>query len=411
MALTPEQIEALADKYVVEIFQSMEQDIIADIARRVRKTGRYTETAEIMAYNLMNQGFSPMEIQKEVMKYLKADEAYQMYVAVNTLEYKRFVADRIKEVVAEAREANDELVANAGTMSFNEDLALWKEAGKKLENTALPQIVEAIRRQTMTEFRNFTKTTALGLRDASGVPINIMNAYHKMLDKAAMQVATGAFSYDEAVNRVIKEMARSGIRYVEYNSETGRTTMTELDVAVRRNVRTGLSQMAGRIMEKNIENSDTDLVITSQHMGSRPEHAVWQNKIFSYSGKSKRYPSLAEGTGYGTVTGLKGANCTHNFYPYWQGISHKEPDIKEPPPVEVGGRTYTYYQATQKQRAYERDLRARKREILAQENSDGTPEKINSLKRELRARNAEYRSFSEAVGISAKPNRTKVLKY
>jgi hypothetical protein len=206
-------------------------------------------------------------------------------------------------------------------------------------------------------------------------------------------------------------MAKSGIRFVEYQSANGRKTMTELDVATRRAVRTGVSQMAGKIMEENVKNSDTDLVITSQHMGSRPEHAEWQNKVFSLTGKDKRYKTLADGTGYGTVTGLKGANCTHNFYPYWPGISVKEPDIKEPPPTKVNGREYMYYQATQKQREYERKLRAAKREIAIQEQSGGSPAEIAQLKREARALSKEYNSFSNAVGISPKPNRARVLNY
>lgn len=411
MALTPDQIDAIANEYLVGLFQGMEQDVLTDIARRVRKTGKLTETAELMAKSMMNQGFSPAEIRAEVMRMLNADAGLQAYIAAETLEYKRFVADRVKGIVDEAKASGNEMVANAGTMCFNDDLALWEKAGKQLNNTILPQIIEAIQKQTWGMMRNLTQTTALGMRDARGVPVNLMNAYHWFLDKATLEVATGVFSYDEAANRVIQEMAKSGIRLIEYRSTNGRTTMTELDVAVRRNVRTGVSQMAGRIMEENIRNSDTDLVITSQHMGSRPEHAEWQNKIFSFSGKSKRYKSLEEGTGYGTVTGLKGANCSHNFYPYWPGISVKEPDLKEPPPVKINGREYDYYQATQKQRAYERDLRAIKREILIQENSGGDPAKIAELRRRARALSREYKSFSAAAGLRPKPNRARVINF
>lgn len=411
MSLTPEQIDDIADEYLVEIFQEMEQDVLSDIARRVRKTGRLTETAELMAQNMARQGFSPAEIRSEVMKYINADTALQAQIAQDTLEYKRYVADRVKSIVEEAKIAGNDMVANAGTMCFNDDLSLWKEANKELTNTALPQIVSAAQKQTWGVMRNLTQTTALGLRDASGTPIKIMDAYRKFLDKATIEVSTGVFSYDEAVNRVVKEMAKSGVRLIEYNSENGRTTMTELDVAVRRNVRTGVSQMAGRIMEENLRNSDTDLVITSQHMGSRPEHAEWQNKIFSFSGKNKRYKSLEEGTGYGTVTGLKGANCTHNFYPYWPGISVMEPDLKEPSPVSINGREYTYYQATQKQRQYERNLRALKRETLIHENSGGDPTKISELKSKTRAMSREYNSFSRAAGLRPKPNRARVINY
>lgn len=411
MSLTPDQIDVLTNKYLVGIFQEMEQDVISDIARRVRKTGRLTETAELMAQNMMNQGFSPAEIRRDVMKYIKADTTLQAQIATETLEYKRYINDRIKGIVEEAKEAGNKLVAEAGTMCFNDDLALWREAGKKLENTALPQIVGAIQKQTWGTMKNLTKTSALALRSADGTKVGVMDAYRRFLDKATLQVATGTFSFDEAANRVVKEMANSGIRYVEYFSESGRTTMTELDVAVRRNVRTGLAQMSGRIMEENIKNSDTDLVITSQHMGSRPEHAEWQNKVFSFSGKDKRYKTLEEGTGYGTVTGLKGANCSHNFYPYWPGISVREPDLKEPPPVVINGREYTYYQATQKQRYYERNLRALKREALVQENSGGDPAVISNIRAKARATSREYNSFSEAAGLKPKPNRARVVNF
>jgi hypothetical protein len=411
MALTPEQIETISDRYLVGLFQEMEQDVLADIARRVRKTGRLTETAELMAQSMAHQGFSPAEIRSEVMKAIGADASLQAQIASETLKYKKFVAERIDGIVEEAKLAGDELVANAGRMCFNDDLALWEEAGKELTNTALPQIIKATQKQTQGMLQNLTQTTALGLRDPSGVPINIMDAYRKSLDKAALEVATGAFTGEEAINRVIRDMASSGVRLIEYNSKNGRTTMTELDVAVRRNLRTGISQMAGRVMEENLRNSDTDLVRTSQHMGSRPEHAGWQNKIFSFSGKDKRYPSLEEGTGYGTVTGLKGANCSHNFYPYWPGISVDIPDIKEPPPVKINGKQYTYYQATQKQRYYERNLRALKREALIQENSGGDPKVISELRSKTRAISREYNSFSAAAGLKTKPNRAKVINF
>ena len=410
MALTPEQIDLIANKYLVGLFQEMEQDVISDIVRRIRKTGRITETAELMVQSMANQGFSPTEIYTQVMQELNANPQLQATIAKNTLEYKKEVAERIDELVEEAKSAGDDLVANAGRMCFNDDLSLWREAGKELDNTALPQIIEAIQAQTQETMRNLTQTTALALRDATGVPINIMDGYKRILDKTTLQIATGNFSANEAINKVIKEMAKSGIRYVEYN-KYGKPIMTELDVATRRAVRTGVSQMAGKIMEENIRNSDTDLVIISQHMGSRPEHAEWQGKIFSFSGKSRRYKSLAEGTGYGTVTGLKGANCSHNFYPYWPGISVKEEPLKEPPPVEVNGREYTYYQATQKQREYERKLRAVKREILIQENSGGSATDITQLKREARALSKEYNSFSNAVGLKTKPDRARVLNY
>ena len=103
MALTDEQLELLGNR-LVPLYQELEQDVIADIARRVKKTGRYTETAELMARALMEQGYSPARIQREVMKVLRADKEYQMAVAEHTKEYKQYVASEISRVVAEAKQ-------------------------------------------------------------------------------------------------------------------------------------------------------------------------------------------------------------------------------------------------------------------------------------------------------------------
>lgn len=113
MALTDEQLELLGNK-LVPLYQELEQNVIADIARRVKKTGRYTETAELMTRALMEQGYSPARIQREVVKLLRADKEYQMAVAEHTKEYKQYVAGEIFRVVVEAKEQGNSVVAEAG---------------------------------------------------------------------------------------------------------------------------------------------------------------------------------------------------------------------------------------------------------------------------------------------------------
>ena len=43
--LTENQLEMLGNQ-IAALYQALEQDVIADIARRVKKTKRFTETAE-----------------------------------------------------------------------------------------------------------------------------------------------------------------------------------------------------------------------------------------------------------------------------------------------------------------------------------------------------------------------------
>jgi hypothetical protein len=379
----------------------MEADVTADIARRVLATGRYTETAEIMARNMSENGFSPAKINTEVMRLLNADKKYQMAVAENTSAYKREVTAIISETVNAAQVAGDEIVANAGMMSYNNDLSLWESAGQDLSQpNNLHQLTDAMRRQTNNEIRNLTRTTAF--RNTANGYTAILNMYTNEMDLATLKLATGTFSYDQVVNDCVHRLAQSGLRTVDYAS--GRSY--QLDTAVRMQLRTACSQLAGKITEANIESTGVDLVITSQHIGSRPDHAVWQNKVFAYKGHSEKYPDFVSSTGYGTVGGLKGANCTHDFYPYWDGISIIEPDLKEPAPVMVNGREYDYYQATQKQRSMERSIRALRREIEAQRAIGGD---ISVLQANLRKQSADYHNFSVAVGIRAKNNRIRVI--
>ena len=378
----------------------MEDEIIADIARRVKKTGRYTETAELMAKSMVEQGYSAEKIQAEVMNIIRADKAYQMAVAENTKAYKQEVQDIIKRTVKEAKEAGDELTAEAGNMAWNNDLSMWQEHGADLKKpNSMSQLISAFQKQTAGQLRNLTKST--GFKNTVFSTTGVLNAYQREMDLALLKVSTGTFSYDQAVNDCVHRLAQSGLRSIDYAN--GRTY--QLDTAVRMSVRTGLSQLSGKIMEENLKQTGQDLVITSQHIGSRPEHVPWQNKVFSYSGKNKKYPDFFKSTGYGTATGLKGVNCTHEFYPFWEGADFVPDDIEEPKPVKINGKTYDYYQVTQKQRQMERNIRATKREIEAQRAIGGD---VAELQSKLRKQTADYRQFSAAAGVKVKENRLRV---
>ena len=395
-------MDILIDNYIMSLYQDLEDEVIADIVRRVKKTGRYTETAELMAKSMHEQGYSPAKIQAEVMKTLRADKAYQMAVAENTKAYKQEIQDIIDETVKAAKEANDILVAEAGNMAWNNDLSMWEQHGEDLTKpNNMSQLIGAARAQTMGALKNLTKT--MGFKNTNLGTTGVLSAYQRELDLALLKVSTGTFSYDQAVNDCVHRLAQSGLRSIDYAN--GRTY--QLDTAVRMSVRTGMSQLAGKVMEANLESSGQDLVITSQHMGSRPEHVPWQNKVFSYSGKSKKYPDFFKETGYGTVEGLKGANCTHDFYPFWEGASVIPEDIVEPEPVQIDGKEYDYYQATQKQRQMERNIRATKREIEAQSRLGGPTTELRS---KLNAQTNEYTRFSRKAGLKVRDNRLRVEK-
>lgn len=375
----------------MSLLYDLEDEVIADIARRVKKTGRYTETAELMAKSMVEEGYSAEQIRSKVMKMLRADKQLEMQIAENTKAHKQYVQDIINQTLKEAEEAGEMLMADAANMAWNNDLSMWEQHGVDLKKpNTMSQLMVAFRKQTNDMLRNLTRTT--GFKDTNLGTVGILNAYQKEMDMALLKVATGTFSFDQAVNDCIHRLAKSGLRSIDYAN--GRTY--QLDTAARMAVRTGMSQLSGKITEANLESTGHDLVITSQHMGSRPEHANWQNKVFSYSGKNKKYPDFKKSTGYGTVTGLKGANCSHDFFPYWEGASVIPKDLEY---------DEEYYKNTQKQRKMERDIRATKREIEAQKAIGGNTAELQSR---LRRQTSDYRKFSDSVGLKTKDNRLRV---
>lgn len=401
MALNSDQIDILTSKYITGLYEDLESEVITDIARRVAKMGRYTETAEIMAKSMREQGYSTSKIQAEVLKKINADKAYQAELAQNTREYKQEIKEIIEETVREAQLQNNQLVAEAGDMAWNDDMQMWQAHDIDLQQpNSMSQLFKTIEKQTASELKNITRTTAF--KNTVFGNTGVMNAYQRALDLAMIKASTGTFTAYEAGKSVIKELAQ-GIRTIDYGGKS-----YHLDTAVKMCLRTGVSQLAGKITEENIEATGVSLVYVDAHSGARPEHAKWQGKVYTYKGiPSKKYPDFWEATGYGTVTGLKGVNCTHDFWPHWEG--DPIPEYKERDPVTIDGKDYTMYEATQKQRQMERNIRATRRELEAMQAYGATPQDISALQNKLSKQMWDYREFSNAADLRPKVERTRVV--
>nr|DAX90634.1 MAG TPA: minor capsid protein [Caudoviricetes sp.] len=395
---------------IIPMFQDLEQDTIQDIARRLRKAKRWTESAELQAKALESLGYSPSEIQTRVLDKLHADKDFIEMLNENTLEHKKLVRERIRETVDSAQAHGDKIIGRAGDMSFADDVAFWKTKGQHLKSSpALKQISAESSKRLEHELKSLTHSTGFKF---IGAPVSVDQAFNHSMDKAVMNVASGAFSSEQAVEQVVSELEKSGLRYVNYASGITRG----IDVAAHLAVRTTLNQMAADISMSNAEQLGTDLVEVSSHGGARDgdghaNHAGWQGKVYSISGKahpkeSKRLGykilSLEAVTGYPhDPAGLCGYNCKHTFYPFIEGISDPTPIEKEPEPVKVDGRTYTFYQATQYQRRLERELREFKRQYLGGQNMTAA----------ITAKEQQYARFCEKAGLKQNLNRLYVKGY
>lgn len=278
----------------------------------------------------------------------------------------------------------------------------------------------ALRAQTFDELTNITRSLGFATRGPDGrvAATPILEAYQRVLDVAAIQVQSGAFSYDESIKNAIRQLAASGVQWVDYESGWH----NRIEVAVRRAVMTGISQLSARYSEALMEEIGTDYVEVSAHRGARdkgigPEnHKEWQGKCYHRGGDKTvdgvSYPDFERVTGYGTGEGLAGWNCRHHFWAYVPGVmetTYTEEELAkiDPPDFTFEGKTYTAYEATQKQRQLETAMRAKKREMIGYE-AAGMDQEYKYAKAKYRALSSEYKRFSKAADLPEQRQRLKL---
>ena len=271
----------------------------------------------------------------------------------------------------------------------------------------------AIYEQTRQELRNLTRSMGF-LVDNGRTMLPYAKTYQWALDSAEMQIMSGGISYNQAIKSSVKQLADSGLRMVDY--ESGHRD--QIDVAARRAVMTGVSQLCAKYTEQSAEYLETPYFEVSAHIGARDKgvgwqnHKAWQGRVYSVRAGDK-YPNIYEVCGLGYVDGLEGANCRHIRTAFLDGVmerTYTDEDLEhidDGHDVDFEGKHYTAYEATQQQRKIERTVRKLKREQTAYK-AAGLTEKEQAVTARIRRLNAEYKAFSEAAGIPMQRERMRV---
>ncbi len=344
------------------IYNNLELQIIEEIATRIANFG-YANTVVI----------NDLRIAQEI-GYLYED------IIKLVAEYNNITVEEVNRIFYEA-----------GEKSLKLDDKIYKEAGLQplplKQDESIKQIMNATILRTSNNLQNLAMTTA---NTAQTQFINAMN-------NAYMYVSTGVKSYTSAIIDEIKNLSGQGAM-IEYPSGARRS----LESAVRMNIVTSVNQNCGKLQELRADEMGWDLMELTAHSGARPEHAHWQGKIVSRSGQ-KGYLSLRD-IGYGEATGFKGINCRHDWYPYYKGsartYTQKELNKWKNEKVEYNGKKISKYEATQKQRAFERKIRQDKKDLKAQQailTSNNKDIDIKQVQDEIRNIKASEKANREAL--------------
>lgn len=379
--LTPEQLAHCADD-IINLYSQLEEEIVRDIARRITKTGTMTDTGIWQAQHMQELGTLHSDVLSSVAKYSDKTES----------ELRKLFED-------------------AGVMATEYDNEIYRQNGLnpkslKVSDTQM-QLLEAGFRKTQGNLSNLTLTTA----------VSSQTSFINACSLAELKASSGAFTPQQAIVDAIKQVAQDGAFVIYPSGHRDR-----LDVAVRRNVMTGIGQTTGQICLSNAQDLGCDLMEITAHAGARPSHAAWQGRIVSLSGQ-KGYLSLSD-IGYGTGDGFKGWNCRHDWYPYFEGSTrmYSEKDLEELNAKNIeypDGSMHTLYEAEQQQRAYERNIRATKRTLAACDealNNLSDEELLQKLEKnfshysvKLKRQESELNNFCKRTGLL--PDRSRQQAY
>ena len=353
-------------------YVELEERIIQDIVRRIVKTGEVTSTADWQINRLKIIGYSSEDIEKMLKTTLNKSypEMFELYDKVINWEYVRN-KDLYEQV-------------NAEYIPFE-------------KNKHLNQAINGIAQQSLEDLENITRSLGFYL-DINGkkTMTPLSQVYTEHLDRACFDIVSGAFDYNSVLRRTVTQLTNSGLRTIDYESGWH----NRVDVAARRAVMTGLSQITGKITDYNAKKLGTEYFEVAWHAGARPTHAVWQGKVWTKE-------QLVSVCGLGTVTGLLGANCYHEYYPFFPGISERnwtdqwleEKNQEENKPKEFQGKEYTVYEAKQRQRQMETAMRAQREKVRALQKGKADQDEILAHKMKYQGQLNEYARFSKKMGL------------
>lgn len=371
--MTQGELEQIPQPFV-ELMSDLEMRIMKDIIERIKANGFSPASADWEISRLQQLGESEEQIRKWIKETLeKTDDEVD----------KIFSDDVYREYYGHDREYQ---------VSGFEQIPLE-------QNVQLLQVIEASKRQTKDTFKNLTGSTGFAIRDpATG---NIMYSptmkfYQQTLDAAIMDIKSGAFSYNTVLQRTINTMTTSGLRWIDYDSGWH----NRVDVAARRAVMTGFRQVQGKINEQVAEQLQTDTYEVTYHVGARPTHQPWQGRVWTMQ-------QLIDVCGLGTVAGLHGANCYHDYKPFIPGVSVRtytdeqldQMIAEENTPKEYLGKKYTTYEALQAQRRMETRMRKTRQDIRLMQDGGADPQDIVLKKAKYQGQMQTYKAFSEAMEL------------
>lgn len=210
------------------------------------------------------------------------------------------------------------------------------------------------------------------------------DVYRQTIFKSHTYLQSGSKTLYQAIDMATKDFLDKGINSIEYKNGTRVNIASYAEMALRTANHRAMLLGEG----KKRDEWGLHLVVVSAHANTCPKCEEWQGKIliddvFSSGSKADGdYPLVSEAI----KAGILHPNCRHSLITYFPGITQL-------PKVPDGEDAIKTYEAEQKQRYFERQIRKWKRKefgLLDSENNEDAKRKVSYYEKALREHLKEY---------------------
>ena len=387
--LSESYINSIPDP-IAKNMEALNQYVVERICERIQKIGKITPSdAHRLKSAIEYAGADLPAIQKELARTM----------GLNEKDLEAMFEDVAKENVDFAN-----IYYKARGM---------QAVGSYAENAALNAFVEAAKATAAVGVTNISNTTMIGFKSGKRI-IPLREYYIHAIDRAITFAQTGTVDYYTAMRSTIKEMARSGLRRVTFDSGYS----PRLDSQARMNLLEGVRRLNSQMMEQTGREFGADGVEISAHALCAPDHQHIQGRQYSLAEFERINSRLKRPIGT--------LNCRHFTTPIILGVS--KPVYSRSELAEINRRsnqkityqttdrkgnavtkTMSRYDASQRQRRLETAIRYAKDErdacVAAGDKLGATQARKKSA-----ALTAEYKRFSEQAGLTVRLERTRSMK-
>lgn len=288
------------------------------------------------------------------------------------------IFQRAKEIGTEVDSEILELGVKAGILN---------EINPVLEDSRVKEIIKNSINETLTTFNKQNNS----LLASAGYE------YKQIVNSVSAEVLSGTKTISTAMQESVSRLAEKGL--TGFTAKNGAEWSPE--AYTKMVLRTNTRQATNHIQEARMQLAGNDYIEISSHLGARPLCSRDQGKIFSLSGNTT---PIVDGLGneikvydwnqssYGEPAGILGINCGHSRYAFVPGMSiHREKQFTKAENDEA-------YMEKQKQRAYERQIRNKKREIAMLKETGAEKDYIKTKQNQLSNYRNEYLDFLDKTG-------------